>query len=128
MPDGGADERPVVVVADADEAIRSLVELTLDGERLTVVQAADTAGLLDAVDEHDPAVAVVDRSLPDKGGIATCWQVKQRDEAIHTVLLVAKEDLESIHDERNAVDALLAKPFTALALLRKVHDVLEAGD
>lgn len=124
MPDGSADERPVVVVADADEAIRSLVDLTLDGERLAVVQAADTSAVLAAVDEHGPAVAVVDRALPDKGGIATCWQVKQRDDAIRTVLLVAKEDLDSVRDEQNVVDALLTKPFTALALLRKVDDVL----
>lgn len=126
MPDG--DERPIVAVADADEAIRSLVELTLDGERLAVVQAADTTALLEALDEHVPAIVVVDRGLPDQGGIATCSQVKQRDDAIRTILLVAKEDLEDVRDDQNVVDALLTKPFTALALLRKVDDVLGGED
>ncbi len=126
MPEG--DGRPIVAVADADEAIRSLVGLTLDGERLAVVQAADTAALLEVVDEHGPRVAVVDRNLPDKGGIATCWQVKQRDDAIRTILLVAKEDLDDVRDDQNVVDALLTKPFTALALLRKVDGVLPIED
>lgn len=127
MPDD-SDGRPVVAVADADEAIRSLVQLTLDGERLAVVQAADASALFEVADEHAPAVAVVDRSLPEKGGVAACWQLKQRDEAIRTILLVAKEDLDSVRDEQNVLDGLLTKPFTALALLRKVDDVLAAGE
>lgn len=117
-------DRATVVVADADAAIRSLVELTLDGERLAVVQAADVDALLDAVDRHAPAVAIVDRGLPDEGGAAACRRVKQRDGAIATVLLVRKQDLHEVDDRDGVVDALLTEPFTALALLRKVDEVL----
>lgn len=125
MPDA---DRPVVAVADADEAIRSLVNLTLDGERLAVVQAADADELLEVVSEHGAVVAIVDRTLPERGGIAACWQLKQQDAGVHTILLVRKEDLDDVRDEQNVVDALLTKPFTSLALLRKVDDVLGAEE
>lgn len=128
MPDGDREDRPSVAVADADEAIRSLVQLTLDGDRLAVVQAGDTDELLQALAEHGPALAIVDRALPERGGIAACWQVKQQDDDVRTILLVRKEDLDDVRDEQNVVDALLTKPFTSLALLRKVDDVLGVED
>ena len=121
MPDA---DRPAVAVADADEAIRSLVNLTLDGERLTVVEAADADELLQVVSEHSAVVAIIDRTLPEQGGIAACSQLKQQDAGVQTILLVRKEDLDDVRDEQNVVDALLTKPFTSLALLRKVDDVL----
>ena len=122
MPD--VEDRPAIAVADADEAIRSLVHLTLDGERLAVVQAADADELLQVASERGAAVAIIDRSLPERGGIAACWQLKQQDASVQTILLVRKEDLDDVRDEQNVVDALLTKPFTSLALLRKVDDVL----
>ncbi|MDP9021317.1 MAG: response regulator [Actinomycetota bacterium] len=108
-----------VLVVDADQAIRSLVKLTLDSDATTVHEAADADAAMAAIDEHSVDVAIVDAEVPG-GGVDACGRLKRRRRAARTILLVRKGQLDDVDDPQGHVDALLTKPFTSLSLLRKV--------
>ncbi len=118
-----ADGSRTVLVADADESIRSLVYLTLKSERTEVLEAADADETLDLLRAHEPVLAIVDLGLPESGGVETCRRIRESGQGARTILLVRKADLGNIPDEAIS-DGLLTKPFTSLALLRKVDAVL----
>lgn len=118
------DVRRKVLVVDADQSTRSLVYLTLHGERIDVVEAADGDEAMAAVDGGGLDVALVDLRLPGDGGADLAARVKEADADIRTVLLVRKADLGDVPAD-TVVDAVLTKPFTSLALLKKVDELLE---
>lgn len=121
MTEGG--DRRTVLVVDADRSIRSLVYLTLNGERLDVIEAEDVDAAMSAVDGGGLDLALVDLRLPDAGGADLAARIKESDADVRTVLLVRKADLGEVPPDV-VVDAVLTKPFTSLALLRKVDDLL----
>ena len=116
-----------VLVADADEGVRSLVRLTLSGESYHVVEAAGTEEALRAVARHLPDLVVVDVDLPGPGGLAVTRSLKAQPETAdaQVVLLYDRTRPVDHDDARDAgVGDELAKPFTAFALLKKVEEVV----
>ena len=115
--------RRTVLVAGSDESIRSLVILTLGSDETQVVEAPSAERAVAMTDEHQPSVAIVDVDL-DGGGYEACERIKAAGTDVRTVLLVAKQEYDDHAGGGDAVDAFLTKPFTSLALLRKVDEVL----
>lgn len=116
-----------VLVADADEGTRSLVKLTLDGESYDVVEAEATEAAIHAIAAARPRLILLDADLPGPGGIALTRSLKSQPET-NAALVVLLHDKTSPVDEDAArdagVDELLAKPFNAFALLKKVDGLL----
>ena len=83
-----------VLVADADEGIRSLVRLTLDGESYRVVEAADTEAALLRIAASLPDLIVLDAGLPGAGGVAITKSLKSQPETrgAQVVLMFDKSD------------------------------------
>ena len=115
--------RRTVLVAGSDESIRSLVILTLGSDETEVVEAPSSEAAVAMTGEHRPALAIVDVDL-DGGGYEACERIKAAGHDVRTVLLVAKQEYDEQARDGEAVDAYLTKPFTSLALLRKVDEVL----
>jgi DNA-binding response OmpR family regulator len=118
-----SDDVRTVLVADADEGIRTLVRLTLDGESYRVVEAVDTESALRSIAASLPDLIVLDAGLPGPGGIAITRSLKAQPETreAHVVLLFDKSDPVDQGEGREVgVDEFLAKPFNAFALLKKV--------
>lgn len=112
----------VVLVADADRAIRSLVRLTLGDDSYRTVEADDMASAAAAVAAEDPDVLVVDVRLPGGGGLALSRSLTSRPETQDVQVLLMFDRADPVDEERArelGVDAFLAKPFNAFALLRK---------
>ncbi len=112
-----------VLIVDQDEAIRAMVRLTLEGERTVVVEAEDVDQALVVAHDHHPDVALVDLDLPEGGGLDACRLLRDRAD-LRTIVLVPKDRLGRLRDDTRACDAVLTKPFTTMALLRKVDEVL----
>jgi CheY-like chemotaxis protein len=116
-----------VLVADADEATRSRVRLTLQGESYTVVEAADTEAALRCVAASLPDLVLLDAGLPGGGGIAVTRSLKAQPETrpLPVVLLVDRSDPVDVDLAREAGAAdVVAKPLNALALLKKVSALI----
>jgi DNA-binding response OmpR family regulator len=60
----GLRSKPLLLVAEDDESVRLVLALRLRRQGFAVVEAADVAEALEAVDAHDPAFVVLDVHLP----------------------------------------------------------------
>lgn len=122
-----SDDVRTVLVADADEGIRSLVRLTLDGESYRVVEATDTETALHGIAAARPDLIVLDAALPGAGGVAITRSLKAQPETrdAQVVLMFDKSDPADQELGREVgVDGFIAKPFNAFALLKKVSSLI----
>jgi two-component system phosphate regulon response regulator PhoB len=83
---------------------------------------------LDAVQEHQPDLLILDWMMPGLTGCEVMTQLRQNPEtlAIPVVMLTAKDGVEA----REQMDSLslagyLVKPFSPLELIKKVREVLD---
>ena len=105
-----------VVIADDSRLLREGIASLVRSEGIEVVaQAADAEGLLAAVDEHAPDVAIVDIRMPPTQtdeGIRAAHEIRRRHPAIGIVLL-------SQHVEVGVATQVLAEAPQRLGYLLK---------
>jgi CheY-like chemotaxis protein len=117
-----------LLIADDESGIRRLVRMTLENEAYEILEASDGYEALAVARGHSPALMLLDINMPRRSGIDVCRTLKKdpatRDIAI--VMLTANA-LVSEHEEALAAgaDDYFTKPFSPVALLRKVDDVFE---
>jgi DNA-binding response OmpR family regulator len=105
---GGRHAQRVLVVDD-DEAIRSLLVVTLTAAGFRVVEATTGADALELLAQGPVAVAVVDAAMPDMDGLEVAARIRPDGESSRPrVLLLGRLPLGVDED---TVDAQLPKPF-----------------
>lgn len=120
-----------LLIADDEDGIRTLVKMTLDGESLEILEAADGDQALAMAREHLPDVVLLDVMMPRRSGFDVCRALKSDPATaeIAVVLLTAKAQSADIEEGRAAgADDYFTKPFSPIALLRKVDDVLRGPE
>lgn len=117
-----------IVIADDDEDLRVLVQVTLENPAYQILTAVDGCQALDAVKQHCPDLLIIDWMMP---GLTGCEAVAQLRKNIHTknlpvVMLTAKDGVEAQEQMASlALAGYLVKPFSPLELIKKVKEVLE---
>ncbi|MEX0836251.1 MAG: response regulator [Nitriliruptor sp.] len=122
--DEGAEVTDVVVVS-ADGGTRAQVALTLSAGRFAVTEADDTDAAIRTVASRRPPLLVLDQALPGKGALALARSIRTEAETAGTRVLLLTSRGDDTADGATGVDATLALPFTAFALLRKVESLLD---
>jgi len=84
---GGKDARPVVVLADDDDAITSNLAPFLDRAGFTVHVAADGEAALDLVERLDPDGCVLDVLMPGPDGREVLRRLRASGRWLPVVLL-----------------------------------------
>lgn len=118
-----------ILIADDDEDLRLLVQVTLENPTYRILTAVDGRQALEAVNQHRPDLLIIDWMMPGLTGCEAVAQMRENPEiaAIPVVMLTARGVLET--QEETAALALagyLAKPFSPLELIKKVRAVLES--
>ena len=120
-------DQPLILCADDDEDILSLVSLRLERAGFRVVQAVDGDAALEAVRSHRPTVAVLDVMMPKRTGYEVLATLRG-DPAlagVKVILLSARVQESDVERGIDAgADAYLAKPFKAGELVAKVQELL----
>lgn len=111
----GAKHR--ILIVDDDEAIRSLLQVTLSSARFELAIAANGAQALKVVDNWQPNLILLDMRMPIMDG----WQFIQAYRQMPPpfaaiVILTASLDSERIR-QQVAADAALLKPFSPDTIL-----------
>jgi DNA-binding response OmpR family regulator len=120
-------DRPLVLCADDDEDILSLVALRLERAGFDVVQAHDGEMAVELARGRRPAVAVLDVMMPRRTGYEVLAELRAdaslRD--LKVILLSARVQEADVQRGLDAgADAYLSKPFKAGDLVAKVTELL----
>jgi DNA-binding response OmpR family regulator len=120
-------DRPVIVCADDDEDILSLVSLRLERAGFRVIKAADGEAALEALRAHTPILAVLDVMMPKRTGYEVLAAVRADRALAGLKVLLLSARVQESDVERGidaGADAYLAKPFKAGELVAKVQELL----
>ena len=118
-----------ILIADDDPEIRTLVAVTL-GDSHTILEATDGVDALDLARKEDIDLVLLDVMMPRMDGFEACRQLKRDPKTMHTpvIMLTARGTREDLDRGTEAgADDYFVKPFSPIALLDKVGQVLEKG-
>jgi DNA-binding response OmpR family regulator len=120
--------KAVVLVADDDPEILSLLSIRLNRAGYTVVEAVDGEQTLARVREHYPDVVVLDVMMPGKNGWEVAKELRHdaRFKEIGIIMLTAiGEKINEMTSPLYGADAYIDKPFEFADLEAKIKQVLE---
>jgi two-component system, OmpR family, phosphate regulon response regulator PhoB len=116
-----------ILIADDDSFLLELLELTLDTGEIELLTTEDGEGALELARLHHPDLAFLDWEMPGLRGLEVCRALKSdpRTKDIAVVMLTARTRRFDRDEAREAgADAYITKPFSPVALLDKVTELL----
>ncbi len=122
------DRQQLILVAEDDNAILTLVEYCLSSEGYNVVAAIDGEEALQAVQKKQPDLCIFDVMMPKIDGIALTENIRanKNTSEIPVILLSASVQESAINRGLNAgADDYINKPFSPQELLRRVQTQLD---
>lgn len=120
-------DRPLVLVADDDEDIRTLVCYRMEKAGYEVVSAADGAEALRLAAERPPALAILDVMMPKADGYEVTRQLRAAEATKRTpiILLTARAQEADVQRGFEAgADDYIRKPFSPQELRARVQAIL----
>ena len=125
MVTGTPPARPILIVDDDPKIVR-LVRAYLEREGYRTVTASDGPGALAAIEDHRPALVVLDLMLPELDGRAVIRAVRREpDGDVPIIVLSARGGtLDRIAGLEDGADDYLPKPFSPAELVIRVRRIL----
>jgi DNA-binding response OmpR family regulator len=117
-------DRPLILVADDDPAIRSLLTRALGREGFETVVAANGRETIEQIAGHDIDVVLLDVHMPGMDGIETLIEIRADDRSrTLPIILITGTDGESdrVRGLESGADDFLAKPFALKELAARVR-------
>ena len=120
-------EQPLVLVADDDPDILSLVTLRLERDGYEVIGAPDGERAVEEALERTPDLALIDVSMPKLDGYEVTQRLRQHEptSAIPIILLTARvQDSDVARGIEVGADDYVKKPFSTADLRTRVQAAL----
>jgi DNA-binding response OmpR family regulator len=122
-----AERRPLVLVADDDPDILSLVKLRLERSGYDVVSAGDGEQALETARTQSPDLALLDVMMPKLDGYEVTARLRQEEATRHlpVILLTARvQESDIARGVEAGADDYVKKPFSTHELRDRVQAVL----
>ncbi|QUO37307.1 response regulator transcription factor [Dysosmobacter sp. Marseille-Q4140] len=130
---------PLILIAEDDADIRSLLRLYLEGEGFRVAEAADGAAALDLARAEPPDMAILDVMMPVMNGFELTRALRAYSDVPILILSAKSQDNDKILGLNLGADDYIAKPFNPVEIVARVRaqlrraartggDVLRVGD
>lgn len=113
-----------VLVVDDDDNVRRLVAAYLEREGYHVIQAADGAAALRAVEASAPDLVVLDLMLPGTGGLQVARRISAARELPILMLTARGDEDDVLRGFEAGADDYLVKPFSPRVLVARVRAIL----
>jgi CheY-like chemotaxis protein len=123
----GVEAVRMVVIADDESSIRLLVHATIESDDFLVVEATNGANAWALIQQHKPALVLLDVQMPGRSGLEVLRLIKSDPSlaATRVILLTSKAQEGDVEAGLMAgADFYLTKPFSPLDLLTRVEEAL----
>lgn len=122
--------RPLILLADDDITIRSLVRLSLEGQGYDMIEAEDGEEALEQILVEAPDLVVLDVMMPGLTGWEITKYIRQREGYEQTLILMLTavgEDVNAMTAPLYGADHYLDKPFDTDEIARVVRALIEGA-
>jgi len=116
-----------ILIADDEAHVVELVRVTLEDDRVRVVEVADGLSALARASELEPELIFLDVNLPGLSGLEVCRRLRRDPHraGVHIVMLTAAAQQDDVARGLAAgADHYLTKPFSPVRLLTLVEGLL----
>jgi len=114
-----------VLIFDDNEEILLVMEMILSDAGYSVFTRTDVNTVIQAVEETQPDVVIMDNNIPDHGGILASQQIKSKAEHQHIpIIFCTSSDRIKALAEQAKAQTSLNKPFDIDTLLDTVKACL----
>ena len=119
--------QPVVLVADDESMVRTLVRKLLHGQGFAVLSASDGQEALELSRAHPGPIDLVitDVSMPRLSGIDLCARLNEERPGTPVIVMSGTDVGEIVCEDLDVT--FLGKPFSGTALMARVEAVLDAS-
>jgi DNA-binding response OmpR family regulator len=116
---------PVVLLVDDDAAIRRAVAGGLELEGFEVVPASGGRAALAAAESVEPAVVLLDLTMPDLDGLEVLRQLRERGDDVPVCVLSARDEIDDrVRGLEAGADDYVVKPFAIEEVAARLHALL----
>jgi len=115
-----------ILIADDEPHVVELVRLTLEDERINVVEALDGETALVQAEALLPDLIFLDVQLPDVSGFEVCARLRKDPRFVGTKIVMLTASAQEADVARGLVagaNRYLTKPFSPVRLLSLVESV-----
>lgn len=119
-------ERTVVVFED-DANIADLLDLYLREAGYRVLQASTGERGLELIQQHRPALVLLDIGLPDIDGFEVCRRVRDKSNVPVLFLTARDGEIDRILGLELGADDYVTKPFSPREIVARVKAILRRG-
>ena len=117
-----------ILIADDDPDFVSNLKDVLEDSGFKVYQARDGLEAIERVQESKVDILILDLRMPILNGLETFLMLKEKGEALPTIIVTAYADVESntLRKLRTfCVNGILKKPFDPGSLIKILNDLVE---
>jgi two-component system response regulator ResD len=117
-----------ILVVEDEADIASLVRAYLERDGFRVVWATRGTEGLQALDQHDVRLAILDLQLPDTDGFDVCRAIRAHSRVPVVMLTARDEEIDRVTGLELGADDYVTKPFSPRELVARVHAVLRRAE
>jgi len=109
------------MVVDDEQAIRVLLERTLELEGWGVILAADGSSALAMLEKHRPDLVILDINMPGLNGFQVLERIRQRSD-VPVIMLTGEGEVTTLGNALSlGADDFVKKPFSTRELLARIR-------
>jgi CheY-like chemotaxis protein len=120
-------EKPTILIAEDEDALRLLTRETLAAENLNILEASDGQEALEMAQKELPKVLLLDVAMPGLTGFEVC-QILKSDPLTSDIIIVMLTAHGQSSDRERAIssgaDHFMTKPFSPVQLIRLISQLI----
>ena len=117
--------QPTVLVVDDSPVVRLLLRTALESEGMTVEEAGDGRGALDAVAARRPAIVLLDVEMPGMSGLEVMARLRRSHAEVPIVIVSGRSaENDRVLGLELGADDYVGKPFSGREVAARVRSVL----